>query len=194
MCCRTTCCWRAPRPIIKRASGACPMSARCRTNWIRRSRCPRRSGRALAPPSLFRQVENLRGRIDADDETNPVTEPASRGQHKNEGAAEPSHPIKPTVGPRTRGNGSCPTKRPLNSHPFNSHPLHPTGARIAASPRADEARAAAAATAENLRYGRREGPPLVVKTFYSNPLFLLRRLLKKWPNPRRRAKRDHVPS
>ncbi|MBV8397176.1 MAG: hypothetical protein JOZ17_00340, partial [Acetobacteraceae bacterium] len=38
---------RAPRPIIKREWGACLMSARCRANWIRRSRCPRRSRRAL---------------------------------------------------------------------------------------------------------------------------------------------------
>lgn len=32
-----------PRPIIRRAWGARPMSARCRTDWIRPSKCPRRS-------------------------------------------------------------------------------------------------------------------------------------------------------
>ena len=46
--------------------GARPMSARCRTNGFRRSKCPRRSGRALAPHRCFARLA-LRGRIDADD-------------------------------------------------------------------------------------------------------------------------------
>jgi hypothetical protein len=33
------------KAIIRRACDARPMSARCRTNWIRPSRCPRRSSR-----------------------------------------------------------------------------------------------------------------------------------------------------
>ena len=36
------------------------------------------------------------------------------------GAAEPARPIKPTIARRMKGKGSCPTKRPLNSHPSNS--------------------------------------------------------------------------
>jgi hypothetical protein len=51
--------------------GRMPYVARCRTNWIRRSRCPRRSGRALAPPIAVSEVEHLRGSINTDDETIP---------------------------------------------------------------------------------------------------------------------------
>ena len=60
-----------------------PYVARCRTNWIRRSKCPRQIGAGARPPSLFRQGEHLRGRIDADDETIPSPSQRRR-QHKIE--------------------------------------------------------------------------------------------------------------
>ena len=38
-------------------------------------------------------------------------------KNSNAGGTGVTPPIMPTVGPRVRGKGSCPTKRPLNSHP-----------------------------------------------------------------------------
>jgi aminobenzoyl-glutamate utilization protein B len=57
------CCWRAPRPIIRRAWDGRPMSARCRTNWSRRSRCPRRSGVRFIVRSGERGQTNFLGSL-----------------------------------------------------------------------------------------------------------------------------------